>query len=474
MMTSNVLVRVIDAIEVVTRYPKEVLAPEADLENDLGIDSVKLVEILVALGKSFQLELVKQDRDPTVRTIQQVAEWIAKQLGSPADAQWQHQRDSAFAEVPIKPAAVSKSVATISSSSSPRFASLNGSESKSMNTDRVAKPNGAIKSDTNGRMVSERRFQSAPPNGEAQNHSAPHFPISDERSASHNRNEARHEADHSDSIPNQSLSLRGRVALVTGSGRGVGRTIARLLAKRGAMVIVNSFHSREAGESTTREIVEQGGKAIHLWGSVANPNHVDSIFDEIAHQVGQLDMLVCNASDGRIGSFAEIAAEDWERAFRTNVIGHYQCAMRASRFMQRQGGGSIVTMSSIAARRFVEGLGGQGVVKAAVESMTRHLACELAPSGIRVNCVSGGPVYGQVMSLYPESRATMNYWETLVLDGELCSPIDLANTVAFLLSDEARGVNGAVWNVDHGLSTRSHSRPLPKSKPGQLSPSSVS
>ena len=130
--------------------------------------------------------------------------------------------------------------------------------------------------------------------------------------------------------------------------------------------------------------------------------------------------------------------------------------------MQRQGGGAIVTMSSIAARRYVEGLGGQGVVKAAVESLTRHLACELAPWGSRTNCVAGGPVYGQVMSLYPDARSTMNYWETLVSDGELCSPLDLALTVAFLVSDEARGVNGAIWNVDHGLSTRSHSRPLPK------------
>jgi NAD(P)-dependent dehydrogenase (short-subunit alcohol dehydrogenase family) len=227
------------------------------------------------------------------------------------------------------------------------------------------------------------------------------------------------------------------------------------------------------GEATAAEIVAQGGAAIHLWGSIANPGHVDDIFDEIQRRYGFLDILVCNASDGRLGRFLEITADDMERAFRTNVIGHHHCARRASPLMQRRGGGAIVTMSSIAARRFVEGLGAQGVVKAAVESLTRHLACELGGFGIRTNCVAGGPVYGQVLSNYPDARATLNYWETLIPDGELCTPSDLARTVAFLVSDEARGVNGAVWNVDHGLATRSHSRPLPRVQSDVADPTEV-
>ena len=108
---------------------------------------------------------------------------------------------------------------------------------------------------------------------------------------------------------------------------------------------------------------------MHIWGSVANPQQVDSMFDQVEQQIGHLDILVCNASDGRIGSLARHSTEDWDRAFRTNVSGHHQCAMRASQLMQRRGGGSIITMSSIAAHRYVEGLGGQGVIKAAVESV---------------------------------------------------------------------------------------------------------
>ncbi len=115
--------------------------------------------------------------------------------------------------------------------------------------------------------------------------------------------------------------LAGRVALVTGSGRGVGRTIARLLAARGATVVINSFHSRDLGDQTAQDINASGGAAIHIWGSVANPQHVDGMFDQLEQQIGYLDVLICNASDGRIGSFTNISTEDWDRAFRTNVSG---------------------------------------------------------------------------------------------------------------------------------------------------------
>jgi hypothetical protein len=106
-------------------------------------------------------------------------------------------------------------------------------------------------------------------------------------------------------------------ALVTGSGRGLGRTVAELLARRGATVAVNSFHSRDMGERTAAEIERLGGKATHLWGSIANAEHVDRMFDEIDQRFGGLDLLVCNASDGRIGSFLEMTSEDCGRALRT-------------------------------------------------------------------------------------------------------------------------------------------------------------
>jgi NAD(P)-dependent dehydrogenase (short-subunit alcohol dehydrogenase family)/acyl carrier protein len=382
-MRDDTLKRVVDCIAATTRYPTELLAADAELENGLGIDSVKRVEIVVALGEEFGLDLVAQAGTPSARTIADIADLIDGLLKKGGESEQPVQGVGEEESPPARAGVVSSAVQVSMPQSlpSPHY----------LGTVREAEPATASR------------------------------PLSD------------------------------RVALVTGSGRGVGRTIARLLARRGATVIVNSFHSREQGEQTAAEINAAEGKAVHIWGSVANPDHVDEMFKQIERQFG-LDILVCNASDGRIGSFLELTAQDWERAFRTNVSGHHQCAVRAAELMRPRGGGAIVTMSAVGAHQFVDGLGCQGVVKAAVESLTRYLAGALGPSGIRVNCVAGGLVYGELLAKFPESRAIQNHWESMTPDGELCTPMDLAQTVAFLVSDEARGINGAVWMVDHGFS----------------------
>jgi enoyl-[acyl-carrier protein] reductase III len=381
-MRDNTFQRVVDCIAATTRYPTELLTADAELENGLGIDSVKRVEILAALGEKFGLDLTPQAAASPARTIADIAFYIDGLLGKGG-----------------KPA---QPVQDAGEEESPRV--------------RAGVMAGAVRASMP---------QSIP---------APHFP-----------DNAR------EGEPAAARPLSGRVALVTGSGRGIGRTIARLLAHRGATVIVNSFHSREQGEQTAADINAQGGRAVHIWGSVANADHVDEMFRQVEKQFG-LDILVCNASDGRIGSFLELTAEDWQRAFQTNVAGHHQSAVRAAELMRPRGGGSIVTMSAVGAHQFVDGLGCQGVVKAAVESLTRYLACALGPSGIRVNCVAGGPVYGELLAKFPDARAAQSRWESMTPDGELCTPMDLAQTIAFLVSDEARGINGAVWTVDHGFS----------------------
>ncbi len=464
----NVLSRIVECVATTTRYPKQLLVADADLENDLGIDSVKRVEIVAALADEFGLDLISQERDLSIRTIEHIAHWIeslaVQQASTSEDSEpGEIRMDSVSAGHEQSPPNAEQAAhdrpsngfgtAAFNDVQRPTRANQNGHAGKG-NANGHANGNGSER--LNGHTIEANGHASPGPGfslGQVNHYSSAHadlqpkgaFPKSTQTASA------------------MSLPMTGRVALVTGSGRGVGRTIARVLAARGATVVINSFHSRDLGDQTAAEINASGGTAIHIWGSVANPQQVDGMFEQLEQQVGYLDMLICNASDGRIGSFSEISHEDWDRAFRTNVSGHHQCSMRASQLMQRRGGGSIVTMSSIAAHRFVEGLGGQGVIKAAVESLTRHLACELAPFGIRTNCVSGGPVYGDLISNYPEARATHNYWESIIPDGEMCSPMDLANTIAFLLSDEARAVNGAVWTVDHGASTRAHSRPLPQS-----------
>lgn len=411
-MVKDTLSRVVDCIATTTRYPHSLLVPTADLENDLGIDSVKRLEIIVAIEKEFALDLQNQERDPSIRTIGNISNWV----------------EGLIAVAARKP--------------TPEPSALDRRTT-------AAKPHrqNHVVHQPAPRLSSPPHFSTATP--------ASINPVG----AGTETFGQRPFGSELDSI-SKAKPLAGRVALVTGSGRGVGKMIARVLAARGASVVVNSFHSRELGEQTVAEINSQGGSAIHLWGSVANPAHVNQMFAEIENEFGRLDILVCNASDGRIGSFMELDHEDWDRAFRTNVTGHHHCAVKASRLMRNSGGGTIITMSAVGAKGYVDGLGSQGVVKAAVETMTRYLACELGPYGIRVNCVAGGPVYGDLISKFPNAQAMQDHWESMTPDGELCSPLDLANTIAFLVSDDARGINGSVWMVDHGFSAIADGRPM--------------
>ena len=425
------MLRVVDCISQTTRYPVKLLQPTADLEIDLGIDSVKRVEIVVALGKEFGLPLADQPRDKSIRTIADIATWVEKMQseGAATSPVVQAATPSQATPPPAAPI-ISYHQQITAQTPDPQ-----PHQPASSQFDGIGPTNGNEHSN-HGQAV---RYDNAHPSG-----------------TQHNATQMQ---------PTSNRSLAGKIAFVTGSGRGVGKVIARVLSARGATVIVNSFHSRDAGEATAAEINQSGGQAIHLWGSVANPDQVNAMFAEIESRFGRLDILVCNASDGKIGSFMELTPEDWDRAFRTNVSGHHQCAVLASKLMQRAGGGSIVTMSAVGSHRFIHGLGSQGIVKAAVETQTRYLACELGKFGIRVNCVVGGPVYGDLLSKFPNAQATQNHWETVCPDGNLTSPIDLANTIGFLVSDDARGINGAIWAVDHGFSAMSSGQPIPKPMP---------
>lgn len=337
----------------VTRYPEELLTPTADLEDELGIDSVKLAEALAVLGRELGL-LQPSVRSQRLRTLSQVCEEVKARLEG---------------EGPVS-----------------------------------------------GRVI------------ELVTATAPRSPES------------------------PGAPFRGKVALVTGSGKGIGKVIATRLAQSGATVVVNSFHSRDEGEQTAQEILAAGGKAIHVWGSVARADHLERMFTTVEKELGGLDFLVCNASNGAIGPFDRLTPDDWDKAFRTCVTGTYESAMRARRLMARRGGGSIVTLSTCLSQRYMRDLGCQGIVKAAVESLTRYLATELALDGVRVNCLSAGFVYGDLLNKFPDAAARISRWEAVTPGARLCTADDVADVTELLLGPKTQRVNGAVWVVDGGLS----------------------
>jgi NAD(P)-dependent dehydrogenase (short-subunit alcohol dehydrogenase family) len=249
-------------------------------------------------------------------------------------------------------------------------------------------------------------------------------------------------------------SFDGKVAFVSGAGHGIGQVIATRLAELGAQVIVNSFHSRDRGEAVTAAIRAEGGRADHLWGSVANPKHVRQMFATIERQFGHLDFLVSNASNGIVAPLSEVTEQHWDRAFGTNIIGLHQCALLATPLMQRRGGGKIVTISSPGAHRYIEYFGCMGPIKAAVESLTLYLAIELAPHNIQVNCVSAGPVYGELLSRYPNAERLIPYWESLSAGRQLGHESDIADFVMLLLSNATDKITGSTMLVDAGGSQR--------------------
>jgi NAD(P)-dependent dehydrogenase (short-subunit alcohol dehydrogenase family) len=248
--------------------------------------------------------------------------------------------------------------------------------------------------------------------------------------------------------------FEGKIALVTGSGRALGKDVAVYLAGLGATVIVNSFHSREKGDSTVAEIKAAGGKAVHIWGSVANPQQLSAMFDQIEKTFGGLDFFVNNASNGMLAKLEEITVEHWEKAFRTNVVGLQQCAVRAVELMKRRGGGKIITLSSPASHGYVDYFGCMAAVKAAVESLTKTMAIEFAPYNIQVNCVSPGPIYGDLLNKWPESKRLIAEWEQATVCDRLCVDRDVSHFIAYLLSDAVKLFTGSVLVMDGGISVR--------------------
>src|SRR5947209_6752327 len=192
------------------------------------------------------------------------------------------------------------------------------------------------------------------------------------------------------------MSLEGKVALVTGASRGIGRAIALLLAGRGVHIGLNFFRNREAAERTAAEIEALGVRALLLRGSVGEEGHITRIFDALEETFGRCDILISNAASGVLHPLldADLKHElrHWEWTMNVNARALLLTARRAAPLMAARGWGRIVSLSSLGAGRVVEDYGVVGASKAAIEALTRYLAVELADKGITVNAVSGGTV----------------------------------------------------------------------------------
>jgi enoyl-[acyl-carrier protein] reductase III len=246
------------------------------------------------------------------------------------------------------------------------------------------------------------------------------------------------------------MSLEGKLALVTGSGRGIGRAIALKLASQGADIVVDFFRHRESAEQTARDVEALGVKAEVIRANVGDAAKIDELFDTIGKKFGHLDILINNAASGVGRPLADIDVKAWEWTMDINARALLLCAQRAAKLMEGRGG-KIVSMSSLGSRFVLPNYTVVGVSKAAVEALTRYLAIELAPRGICVNAVAASAVLTEALKFYFKEGLVKDSRQ-LTPAGRMVAPEDVANVVAFLCSEEAFMIRGQTVIVDGGTS----------------------
>ena len=255
--------------------------------------------------------------------------------------------------------------------------------------------------------------------------------------------------------------FQGKVAIVTGAGSGIGRAIALLLAARGAAVTIVDL-SRE-GAATLEEIHKTGGEALFLQGNVTDSEFVASVFVDTNQAFGGLDILCNNAGVLRLADSFELTTDkQYNETFSVNVKAVFEFSKMALPFMKARGKGSIVNTASMVGHQLgMEGHAVYGSSKAAVVGLSLTMALELAPFGIRVNCVAPGVV---ATSLYvdeflkshdrSELESGSNSTLKAIPNGAYARPEQIAETVAFLASDAADYITGQTILVDGGYATR--------------------
>jgi enoyl-[acyl-carrier protein] reductase III len=248
------------------------------------------------------------------------------------------------------------------------------------------------------------------------------------------------------------VALNGKIALVTGSSRGIGKAIALELASQGVSVVVNYARDRNAAIQTVNEITDLGVKCFMVRAHLGEPAKIIEMFQKIDQHFGRLDILVNNAASGVQRPAVELEVKHWDWTLDINLRAPWLCAKEASKLMTN--GGHIINISSLGARLTLPNYLAVGVSKAGLETLTRYLAVELASRGIVVNAVAGGLVETAALTHFPNKDRLLADSRERTPSGRLVSPEDMARVVSFLCTDAAEMIRGQVIVVDGGISLR--------------------
>ena len=255
------------------------------------------------------------------------------------------------------------------------------------------------------------------------------------------------------------MRLRGRAALITGAGSGIGRATAELFAGEGAAVAILD-RDEEAAEAAAAAISTTGAEAHPVVGDVSASDEIARAVARAARLLGRIDIVYNNAGVGSTGSVADATEEDWDRCFAVNVKGTYLTSRAAIPHLEAAGGGSIINQASVAALVGIQGFAAYCAAKGAVVSLTRAMAIDLAPIGIRVNALCPGTVYTPLMEPLMRQRGGGSIERGLEITaakypiGRLGTPMEIANAALFLASEDAAFVTGAIFTVDGGMTAQ--------------------
>lgn len=245
------------------------------------------------------------------------------------------------------------------------------------------------------------------------------------------------------------MSLEGKVALVTGGSRGIGRAICIRLASMGALVYINYVSRSSAAEETQRIIQAAGGKAEIIGFDVSDASAVQASFKKITADAGSIDILVNNAGITRDGLMARMKESDWEEVMNTNLKGSFLCAKAASRGMMKKKWGRIVNISSVSGVAGNPGQVNYSAAKAGLIGLTKSMALEYASRNITVNSVAPGYIETEMTDLLDEKVQDQIKQEIpLATFGKT---EDVAGAVAFLASDDGNYITGQTLHVNGGM-----------------------
>ncbi|HSC04642.1 MAG TPA: SDR family oxidoreductase [Solirubrobacteraceae bacterium] len=254
-------------------------------------------------------------------------------------------------------------------------------------------------------------------------------------------------------LPDPRRGFEGKVALITGASRGIGKALALRLAARGAIPVVNYKQNEELAREVVAEAARLGSSALAIRADLENLDEIEAMFDQVEERFGRLDFFVSNASASNFHHFMDLKPHHLERTYNLNVRAFVVGTQRAVKLMPD--GGRVVVLSSYGSIRSFPTYANLGSAKAALETWARYMAVELAPHGVNVNAVNGGIIETDSSSYFYATGRVPSLETVLpkIPKRRMGTAAEVADSVLFLLSPEAEYVTGTTLVVDGGLTS---------------------